>query len=127
MLQRTLKDQRRVLGKTHPDAVMTMSNMGAVQAAMGQLPMANTLLSATANYYEKKYGPLHPELLKVQMNLAQVQAAMGKRTEAIELLTQVLQRQTKVYGPDANVVKTTQSLLDQLNTPKPKTDKPDKP
>jgi serine/threonine protein kinase/Tfp pilus assembly protein PilF len=124
MLQGTLKDQRRVLGPTHPDVVMTMSNLGAVRAAMGQLPTANTLLSATANYYEKKYGPLHPELLKVQMNLAQVQAAMGNRSEAIKLLASVLQRQTKVYGPDASVVKSTQSLLDQLNTLRPKKDQP---
>ena len=70
--RRSLALKQRLLGPEHPDAAVTLNNLGTLYHAQGRRPQAQRCLRRALTIYERTLAPTHPNLETVRRNLAAV-------------------------------------------------------
>jgi tetratricopeptide (TPR) repeat protein len=96
----TLDIRRRVLGPEHPDTLKSMTNLGGLLTAEGQLPEAEKLNREAFNISRRVLGPENPDTLRAMHNLADTLSKLGNWSEAEKLWRQTLIIRRRVLGPD---------------------------
>ncbi|KFY31329.1 hypothetical protein V493_01202, partial [Pseudogymnoascus sp. VKM F-4281 (FW-2241)] len=100
MHRHTLQLQEGVLGKEHPDTLLSMSNLGVALRKQGKNDEAEVLFRQTLQLQEKVLGKEHPDTLFSMNDLGAVLGNQGKSDETEVLFRQTLQLQEKVLGKE---------------------------
>jgi hypothetical protein len=66
----TLAQREKVLGDTHPDTLLSRSNLAYAYYSAGDLGRAIPWLEATLRQYERVLGDAHPHTVLSRNNLA---------------------------------------------------------
>jgi tetratricopeptide (TPR) repeat protein len=98
--ERLLEAQRRVLGEDHPDTLSSMSNLGELLRAQGDLAGARGLHERALATSRRLLGEDHPQTLTSMNNLGETLAAQGDLGGARGLHERVLNAQRRLRGED---------------------------
>ncbi len=109
-LQRAWDLRRQRLGEEHPDTLLAMGSLGAVELADGKLSEAEPLLVGAMNGLRSARGPEHTDTLAAINAVAQLRCDQDKLPEAEALL--ILLRETCRIAQGADDPQT----LDVTNT-----------
>ena len=96
--QRLLQEERNVKGKTHPDTLTTMHNLGTALCEQGRLMEAATLLQITLVLKKAVMGKEHPDTLETMSWLGVALKDQGKYAKAEAIHRKTLAIQTEVLG-----------------------------
>lgn len=88
----------KVLGKEHPDTLISMTNLAVVLTRQGKYEEAEQMQRQELELREKVLGKEHPETLASMNNLAVVLTQRGKYEEAEQIFRQTLSLREKVSG-----------------------------
>jgi tetratricopeptide (TPR) repeat protein len=100
LLEQTLADRERVLGRDHPATLTSRNNLAYAYQPAGRLGEAIPLLEQTLADAERVLGGDHPDTLTSRNNLAYAYQSAGRLGEAIPLLEQTLADYERVLGGD---------------------------
>ena len=80
-LRRALDSRERVLGKEHPDTLISVNNLAECMRALGDAAAALPLYRRSADGFERLLGPDHPSSRTVRANCDQAEreVAAGRR------------------------------------------------
>jgi tetratricopeptide (TPR) repeat protein len=98
--RRTLAGCEKVLGKEHPDTLISMSNLALVLDRQGKYADAEEMNRRTLATSEKVLGKEHPDTLTSMSNLALVLDRQGKYADAEEMNRRTLATSEKVLGKE---------------------------
>jgi tetratricopeptide (TPR) repeat protein len=98
--QQTLQLKEKVLGKEHPDTLMSMNNLARSLRQQGKFAEAEAMHRQTLQLQEKLFGKEHPDTLMSMGNLAILLRQQGKFAEAKAMDWQTLQLREKVLGKE---------------------------
>src|SRR5688572_4187794 len=76
-LEQALRSGEAALGPDHPDVATTLSDLGSVLHALGDLDMARAHLERALRIRERALGPDHPDVATTLSNLGSVLRALG--------------------------------------------------
>ncbi|MFI6437039.1 tetratricopeptide repeat protein, partial [Streptomyces sp. NPDC050759] len=93
-----LTQSERVLGDTHPDTLITRSNLARAYGEVGDLERAIPLFESTLAQQERVLGDAHPDTLITRSNLAGAYGDVGDLERAIPLFESTLAQQERVLG-----------------------------
>lgn len=96
--QEALAIRRRVLDPTHPDVLMTASNLAVVVEHMGRFPEAEALHREVLAGRRARLGAEHPDVLTSMNNLASVLWRMGRYAEAESVFREIVPVARVVHG-----------------------------
>ncbi|KIX10462.1 uncharacterized protein Z518_01545 [Rhinocladiella mackenziei CBS 650.93] len=88
----------RVLGKEHPDTLMSVNNLALVLSHQGKYPEAEQMHREALQVTERVLGYERPSTLRSMNNLAGVLSHQGKYPEAEQMHREVLQVTERVLG-----------------------------
>jgi tetratricopeptide (TPR) repeat protein len=91
---------QKLLGKEHPDTLMSMDNLALVLDSQGKYVEAEEMHRQVLKLRKKVLGKEHPDTLMSMNNLASVLDSHGKYVEAEEMNRQVLKLKKKVLGKE---------------------------
>ncbi|WP_107123141.1 FxSxx-COOH system tetratricopeptide repeat protein, partial [Streptomyces caeruleatus] len=94
----TLAQRERALGETHPDTLVSRSDLAAAYDMAGDLERAIPLCETTLAQRERVLGDTHPDTLRSRSNLALVYSAAGDLGRAIPLNEATLAQCEQVLG-----------------------------
>jgi hypothetical protein len=100
MHRRTLLLKEKVLGKEHPNTLMSMSNLAVALNGQGNHAEADAIYRGTLSTREKVLGKEHPETLRSMNQVAMVLTRQKKFREAEELYRETLALREMVLGPE---------------------------
>lgn len=95
----------------HPDAIMTMCNLAAVEQALGNAAGAEKLYARAAELSAATFGPEHRITLVIIGNRGVALLNLGKNQEAEELYRPLIEVQKRVRGPESDDVLTSSASL----------------
>ena len=72
-----METRKRVLGKEHPDSLISMGNLVLTYRDQGQLKEAEELQVQVMETRKQVLGKEHPDLLKSMANLASMYHSQG--------------------------------------------------
>ena len=87
MYRQALQLRETVLGKDHPDTLMSMNSLASSLYALGKYAEAEAMHQQTLRLRETVLGKEHPDTLKSMMNLASSLYQQGKYVEAENLIS----------------------------------------
>ena len=96
--QNLTADRERVLGETHPDTLISRSNLANAYQAAGRLDLAIPLYERILADTERILGETHPETLGSRNNLAFVYQAAGQMGQAIRLYERTRTDAERILG-----------------------------
>jgi len=85
LFEQTLEDRTRILGRRHPDALLSRDNLANAYRDTGRLDEAITLYERNFEDCIRILGPNHPHTLTSRNNLASAYRAAGRIEEAEKL------------------------------------------
>jgi non-specific serine/threonine protein kinase/serine/threonine-protein kinase len=97
---RAVEIRREILGKEHPDTLMSVSNLAAAYYYQGRDPEAERLHRETLDIRRRVMGAQHPDTLASMRNLARACHAQGRYGEAERLYREVLEIQSDILGAE---------------------------
>ncbi|PNP77904.1 hypothetical protein FNYG_08630 [Fusarium nygamai] len=100
LYRETLELKEKVLGKEHPDTLMSMNNLALVLDNMGEYEEAEKMHREEWKLTEKVLGKDHPSTLISMNNLALVLRNMGEYEEAEKMHRETLEVREKVLGKE---------------------------
>jgi tetratricopeptide (TPR) repeat protein len=100
MHRQTLQLKETVLGKEHPDTLMSMNNLAESLRQQGKYADAEAMHRQTLQLKETVLGKDHPRTLMSMMNLANSLLQQGKFVEAEVMHRQTLQLKETVLGKE---------------------------
>ena len=109
--ERLLAARERLLGRDHPDTLITRNNLANTYKAAGRVDEAITLHEQNMATRERSLGPDHPDTLTSRNNLAIAYRAVARLDEAISLDEQTLTARERTLGPDHPNTLTSRSNL----------------
>ena len=77
--------RERVLGKEHPNTLLSMGNLALVLSNQGKYQQAEEMNRRTLELRERVLGKEHPDALSSMNNLASVLSNQGKYKQAEEM------------------------------------------
>ncbi|KAH7354935.1 hypothetical protein BKA65DRAFT_549010 [Rhexocercosporidium sp. MPI-PUGE-AT-0058] len=98
LLQQILRIRVDVLGKTHPDTLMTMNNLALMLSRQGKYADAEAMNRQTLKIREEVLGKTNPDTLMSMSNLALVLFSQGKYADAEAMNCQTLKIKEEVLG-----------------------------
>ncbi|RDW56351.1 hypothetical protein BP5796_13226 [Coleophoma crateriformis] len=98
MHRETLDLNKKVLGREHPDTLISMDILGRTLSLQGKYAEAEILHREALHLGEKILGPEHPDTLTSMANLASIYWSQGRWKEAEELGVEVLEMRKMVLG-----------------------------
>lgn len=111
MYQSLLAEQQRILGKEHPDTLLTSQQMAWVMGEQGRFDEAEPILRETLDAQVKILGSDHLDTLNSQHNLAWVIAERGNPQQAEQLCRQILAARERTVGSEHPTTLATTALL----------------
>jgi tetratricopeptide (TPR) repeat protein len=90
--------RERVLGKEHPDTLLSMANLASTIADQGRWTDAEALLKSVLEVQERVLGEEHRSTLSSMNSLASTIAEQGRWEEAEELFVQVTETRKRALG-----------------------------
>ncbi|EUC57783.1 nephrocystin-3 protein, partial [Rhizoctonia solani AG-3 Rhs1AP] len=96
-VQETMKE---VLGKDHPDTLLSMYNHALVFSGLGRYEDARTLQSQVLDTRKQVLGNSHPDTLLSMNNFANIHSDLGQHEDARALHSTVLDTRKQVLGKD---------------------------
>jgi tetratricopeptide (TPR) repeat protein len=100
MHQHAFEGRIKVLGKEHPDTLMSMNDLASLLESQGKYDEAEPIYRQTLQLSEKVLGKEHPGTLTSINNLAFLLESQGKYDEAEPIYRQTLQLTQKVLGKE---------------------------
>jgi tetratricopeptide (TPR) repeat protein len=100
LLEKALAVAERVFGPEHLDTAESLSALGLVLRAQGDLSGARLLYERALAICEKALGPAHPDTAPKLNNLAFVLHAQGDRVGPLPLFQRALAIREKALGPE---------------------------
>ena len=98
--QAALTLRRRVLGRDHPDTLLSINNVGNLLVAQGKLDQAEPLHRDALQALRRVLGDNHPNTLSSINNLGYLLQAQGKLDQAEPLYREALEGRRRVLGDD---------------------------
>ena len=98
--ERTLNQQKRILGKRHPFTLTSMNNLAAVFYSQGKYKEAEGIYRQTLALNKSVLGKKHPNTLTNMNNLANILRSQGKYEEAEGIHRQTLALSESVLGKE---------------------------
>jgi hypothetical protein len=95
-----LSDQERVLGRDHPDTLMTRNDIARRLGETGDRSGALRLLSELLPDRERVLGPDHPDTLRTRGEIALRSGLVGDAVGALRLFSALLPDQERILGRD---------------------------
>ncbi|MCG8403793.1 MAG: serine/threonine-protein kinase [Phycisphaerales bacterium] len=92
--------RRRELGRTHPDFLTSVSDLGVVRSKQARHAEAEPLLRAAHEGRRAALGPEHPDTLTAMTDLATTLHALNRHEEAESLCRAALEIQSRIHGDD---------------------------
>jgi tetratricopeptide (TPR) repeat protein len=89
--QECVKIRTEAFGEGHPDTLVALSNLGAIQLRRGKHDAGIETLERVLKLQEEKLGPKHPQLLVLLNNLASAHRSKGNYERAEELIERTLE------------------------------------
>ena len=99
-LLQVMEGREKALGKEHPDALTSVSNLAAVLRYQGKYQVAEEMNRRALEGREKALGKQHPSTLTSMSNLAAVLQYQGKCEAAEEMKRRVLEGREKALGKE---------------------------
>ena len=93
------------------DVLATLSNLGALEASLGELPLAIEHLASCLAGYAAVLPAGHPSLLTLENNLGTLLARAGRFAEGEPLLVAALAGRRALFGAESTATLTTASNL----------------
>jgi hypothetical protein len=90
----------KVLGKEHPQTLMSLNNLAGLYYSQGRYGEAEPLYKEALHLREKVLGKEHPQTLTFLNNLAELYRSQGRYGEAEPLLKEALHLCEKVLGKE---------------------------
>lgn len=100
LLRKQLVEQRKRLGGSHPDTLVTVTSLAHVLGKTGQNVEALDLHRFAVQAMSAKRGPSHPHVLTAKNNLALALFEAGRREDAAGLHQEVLSGRSEVLGKE---------------------------
>ena len=100
MERKALDSREEMLGKEHPDTLMSMNNLALLLKGQGKYDEAEPIYRRTLALSEKVQGKEHPDTLRSMNNLALLLQLQGKYDEAEPIYRQALVIKEKVLGKE---------------------------
>lgn len=102
LLLEALATYERTTGLDHPDAILTLTNLGNVRSKLDERDQAVTDLETALARSMKVFGPEHPSTLQVVISVARLQLRFARNDDAERTLREsIAAARTKL--PDDNV------------------------
>ena len=98
--ERVVEARRRILGRDHPQTLISMNNLAATLRAQGDLDGAHELQEQTLEARQRILGIEHPGTLNSLNHLASTLKAQGDLAGARELQEKVLEARRRILGPE---------------------------
>jgi len=100
LLTKALGVRQRVLGPEHPDALISMNNLGLLYAYQGRYMLAEPLLTQALEVRQRILGQEHPDTLLSMNNLALLYVYERKYETAEPIYLRVLELQRRALAAD---------------------------
>jgi CHAT domain-containing protein/tetratricopeptide (TPR) repeat protein len=100
LYQHVLEVRERVLGKDHPQTLMSVNNLATVYNDQGRYREAEQLLERALEKRERVLGKEHPDTLMSVSNLAALYTTQGRYYEAEPLFKRALEVRERVLGKE---------------------------
>ena len=100
LYSREFEFRRRLQGPEHPVTLTSISNLGEMLRAQGDLAGARKLHEEALSIRRRVLGPEHSDTLTSMNNLALTLEAQGELAEARRLQAETLAGRRRVLGPD---------------------------
>jgi CHAT domain-containing protein/Flp pilus assembly protein TadD len=100
LFKQALQLSEKVLGKEHPDTLVSMNNLAGLYRSQGRYSEAEPLYKQALQLREKVLGREHPNTLTSMNNLAGLYRSQGRYSEAEPLFKQALQLSEKILGKE---------------------------
>ncbi|KAJ6014714.1 TPR-like protein [Penicillium herquei] len=100
MCRRALQAREKILGKEHPDTLISINDLGLVLERQGRYEEAEAIHQCALQAREKILGQEHPDTLISINDLAIVLERQGRFKEAVFMHQRVLQGKEKILGPE---------------------------
>ncbi|KAI1506280.1 hypothetical protein F5X99DRAFT_129304 [Biscogniauxia marginata] len=98
MHRQTLELRERVLGKEHPNTLISINNLAKVLRSQGKYEEAEQMHRQTLELRERVLGREHPNTLTSMNNLVEVLRSQGKYEKAEQMHRQTLELRERVLG-----------------------------
>ena len=99
MLEKVLPDQKKLVGKSHTDYLLTCLSYVKVLSFESKFKESMELSKKLLRRFHKRYGVLHPNTLATQNVIAMNHLHLGDRAQSMKLYNQVLSGQLQTYPP----------------------------
>ncbi|KAF7344727.1 hypothetical protein MVEN_01633400 [Mycena venus] len=93
-----LQQRKKVLGESHPDTLVAMSNLGATYMNLGELKMAEDLQIVVMEQRKRVLGNDHPDTMLTISNLVTIFSTLGQFKKAEELEIVLLEKRQELLG-----------------------------
>ena len=91
------------LGATHPETLVTSSNLGVIETELGNYEAASVLFERDLEQSEKNYGAESHDAVIAAMNLASVRFWTGRLAEAHELADRAVRTAPRAFGAESDM------------------------
>ena len=108
--RKVLETRTRVSGRSHPDTLISMSNLAETYRALGQLDRAKLLQREAIQLGEKQLGSGHPISLSAKFYLAFCQLQSNETQSAMEMLAELSEPLKAAWGPQNPYTRICQGL-----------------
>ena len=113
--EEVLRDQREVLGDTHPAVMITRYNIALLKGELGDPVTALAELDVLLEQRLACYAsPDHPEVLTTRFGRARTLTRLGETESAVTLLREVVADRARVLGEGHRETRKAQKELDGL-------------
>jgi len=104
LLRASLKAQREILGREHPDVTVTLANLATALFHQQRWAESEAVNREALAIVRAQFGPSHWLVDSIQANLANSIDAQGRSAEAIPYLRQTLELRRRNFGPEHPMV-----------------------
>ena len=101
LLNRALEIRQGLLGRSHPQTLRAMDDLGWNLTRQGHYAEAEKLLKESFAGRRRALGPEHPDTLNSMSNLAWAVGRQGRYAEAEKLQRETLDLRRRVLGPES--------------------------
>jgi tetratricopeptide (TPR) repeat protein len=100
LCQRALEARERILGKEHPDTLLSVNNLAGCLETLGDAPAALPLYQRAREARERVLGKEHPVTLASVNNLANCLRTLGNAKAALPLFQRALEAYERILGKE---------------------------